>query len=437
MVPARRLNGTFWRYRARRSHIAGDVVALRYAPPVGDSRAAGPILSAEVLSIGAELTVGDTRDTNAGEIAGWLSERGVVITRLVALPDDLGTVRSAFAEALRRVDLVVSTGGLGPTPDDLTREAIAALCGETPVVDPDLETWLRELWSRRKLPFIEANLKQAWLIPSSEPISNPNGTAPGWWVDRDGHVIVALPGPPREMRPMWQESVLPRLVEHGLGREVEVRTLRTSGIGESLVVDRLGPDVMDLANPVITTYARQEAVDVRIAALPDPDSGNGRGRTAREVADETEALILDRLGEHVWARGGATWAEAIDDLLASRGWRVATIESGTHGALANLLADGDRLSRATIVPEGEVAGRDADRMASRARDDAGVEVGLALVSRRRGEDTTVTVGVATPGGSHRERRVVFLGGAQGRQRAAVAAAAILHTILVRQREVSR
>ena len=396
------------------------------------------IVNAEVLSIGTELTVGDTRDTNAGEIAGWLAQRGVAVTRLIALPDDLDAVRSAFEEALARVDLVVSTGGLGPTPDDLTREAIAGLCGETPVVDPDLEAWLRELWSRRNLPFIEANLKQAWLIPSAQPINNPNGTAPGWWVERDRRVIVALPGPPREMRPMWQEGVLPRLTERGLGRELEVRTLRTSGIGESLVVDRLGPDVMNTTNPVVTTYARQDAVDVRIAALPEAGDGRDAGRTAREIAAETEAIVLDRLGEHVWGRGLATWADAVDRVLASHGWRVASIEAGTQGALAGLLGDSKSLSRATVLGRGaEFSGRDAESAAQRVRQEAGVEIGLALIARLRRGDTAVTVAVVTPRGSHRERRVVFLGGAQGRQRAAVAAAAILHATLAGQTEDER
>jgi nicotinamide-nucleotide amidase len=397
-----------------------------------------PIVSAEILSIGTELTVGDTRDTNAGDIAAWLSGAGVTVHRLVALPDDLDAVRSTFEDALLQADLVVSTGGLGPTPDDLTREAIAELCGETPAVDPGLEAWLRGLWSRRNLPFVDANLKQAWLIPSAAAIPNPNGTAPGWWVERGDRVIVALPGPPREMRPMWQESVLPRLVERGLGREQEVRTLRTTGVGESLVVDRLGADVMNLSNPTVTTYARQEAVDIRIAALPDTASGNGQGRTASDIADETEAVIVARLGEHVWGRGQDTWAGTLDRLLATRGWRLATIESGTGGALANLLGESGSLARA-IVTGGKsgLSGRQAAAAAERTRDEAGVDVGLAVVARQRRDDTAVTVAAVTPSGSHRERRVVFLGGAQGRQRAAVAAAAILHLTLLRQTEVSR
>ena len=169
-----------------------------------------PLEVAELLSIGTELTSGETRDTNAGELARSLTEAGVEVSRLTALPDRLDVVQAAFRAALERADLVVSTGGLGPTPDDLTREAIAAVCGEVPEIDSELESWLRDLWARRGIPFPAINLKQAWLIPSARAIANPNGTAPGWWVDRvDGRLIVALPGPPREMRPMWHDDVLP------------------------------------------------------------------------------------------------------------------------------------------------------------------------------------------------------------------------------------
>ena len=209
-----------------------------------------PLLSAELLSIGSELTVGETRDTNAGELARALTERGVSVGRLTALPDRLDVVTEAFRSGLQRSDLVISTGGLGPTPDDLTREAIAAALGETPEVDAELEAWLRELWRRRDMPFPEINLKQAWRIPSADALPNPNGTAPGWFVRRpDGRVVVALPGPPREMRPMWTDEVLPRLDAIGLGAEVAVRTYRLTGIGESQLADRLGETLLRADEP--------------------------------------------------------------------------------------------------------------------------------------------------------------------------------------------
>src|SRR4051794_5633954 len=224
-----------------------------------------PLRTAELLSIGTELTVGETRDTNAGDLARELTRQGVVVERITALPDDLAAVTGAFADSLARSDLVVSTGGLGPTPDDLTREAIAAVVGETPAVDPELDRWLRELFERRNLPFAEANRKQAWLLRSARAIPNENGTAPGWWVEQPaGRVIVALPGPPREMRPMWDRWVVPRLLERGLGRPIASTTLRLTGIGESAIADRLGDLLAAGRRPTVATYARVDAVDIRI-----------------------------------------------------------------------------------------------------------------------------------------------------------------------------
>src|SRR3954451_10363741 len=294
MIPARRAAS---RLGAR--YISG----MPEMPDVSTTTTASrrSVLTAEILSIGTELTVGETRDTNAGELAGRLTAAGVRVRRITALPDDLGAVTDAFAAGLARSDLIVSTGGLGPTPDDLTREAIAAACGETVAVDPDLEAWLRELWRRRDMPFPELNLKQAWRIPSCQPLPNPNGTAPGWFVDRPDGVIVALPGPPREMRPMWSDEVMPRLRERGLGTEVASRTYRLSGIGESQVAEMLGESLLRATNPIVATYARVEAVDVRISAVPDA------GRTAEDLVEEASTAVLDHVGAYVWAVGDTSW----------------------------------------------------------------------------------------------------------------------------------
>ncbi len=385
-----------------------------------------PILTAELLSIGTELTVGETRDTNAGDLARDLTRRGVIVGRITALPDDLAAVTNGFREALGRAQLVLSTGGLGPTPDDLTREAIAGLMGETPAVDPALEAWLRELFERRKLPFPEANRKQAWLIPSAESIPNDNGTAPGWFVDRpDGRVVVALPGPPREMGPMWSGWVLPRLEARGLGRQIASVTLRLTGIGESAIADRLGP-LLDLdARPQVATYARQDAVDIRIWA-----HATGADDATALVA-ATEARIVALLGEHIWARGETSWPDAVAQALDERGWRLATVEIGMRGALAHLLGEGlgDRLAFAeTLLGRPEPHdGHEAslEHLAERARELGECQVGVAAEARERGGDTAVTVAVVTPDGSHRETRVVFLGGPLGRGRAAITTAAIL------------
>ena len=136
-----------------------------------------------MLAVGSELLYGETRDTNSGDIAGELTALGVEVVRLTQLPDDLVVVTEALQAGLARADLLVTGGGLGPTPDDLTRESIAAALGEEPFVDLELEAWLRDLWAKRGLPFSNANLKQAWLIPSATALPNPYGTAPGWWVE--------------------------------------------------------------------------------------------------------------------------------------------------------------------------------------------------------------------------------------------------------------
>jgi competence/damage-inducible protein CinA-like protein len=385
-----------------------------------------PLLTAEILSIGTELTVGETRDTNAGDLARDLTARGVAVQRVSGLPDDLPAVRDAFGMALSEADLAISTGGLGPTPDDLTREAIAALVGETPTVDPELEEWLTGLFQRRTLPFPEGNRKQAWLIPSATSIPNANGTAPGWWVDRpDGRVIVALPGPPREMRPMWTEWVVPRLVSRGLGQTTAVTTLRTTGIGESLLAERLGALLDRDANPTVATYARSDAVDVRISAV------GGDGGTAAELLAATEARVLELIGDRVWGRGATTFPEAIAAALADRGWRIGLIEVATRGSVGSLLGEGlgDRLAFwETLLerpaPEGGRAAN-LERVAALAAELGEVEVGLAVEARARRGDMLASVAIVDPRGTHRERRVVFLDGALGRSRVALAAAAVL------------
>jgi nicotinamide-nucleotide amidase len=405
------------------------------------SRPPRTVLTAELLAVGSELTAGETRDTNSAELAASLAAVGVVVRRISALPDRLDLVVSGFRDGLASADLVVSTGGLGPTPDDLTREALAEAIGETLTVDPEIETWLRGLFARRGAPFAEVNLKQAWRVPSAVSIPNENGTAPGWWVDRaDGRVAVLLPGPPREMRPMWTGWVLPRLRERGLGDGRVVRVLRTYGIGESSVVDRLGEPLFRAANPVVATYARAEWLDLRISATDDAEAGGGVARSAAAIVAGAEARIRAELGGYVWAEGEATWAEVVAEAAATRGIRFATTEDGTTGTLAALVAEVPQLARAVVRGGGPGAtgddlprGHDLIVAAADAARAADVPVGLALAARPDGSNTLVRAAVSMPGASAGEEHVLdlslFARGAHGRLRAAIAAAAFLVEVL--------
>ncbi|MBP1705752.1 MAG: competence/damage-inducible protein [Chloroflexi bacterium] len=404
--------------------------------PRPDRPAARRILSAELFAVGSELTAGETRDTNGGELGRSLSIAGVTVRRIAALPDDLGQVTAAFSAALEAVDLVVATGGLGPTPDDLTREAIAAAVGEEPAIDPGLEAWLRDLFARRGVALPAANLKQAWTIPSSTPIPNANGTAPGWWVDRpDGRIAVLLPGPPREMRAMWTGWALPRLRERGLGDGRLVRTLRTYGIGESVVAERLGEAMLRASNPVVATYARADWLDVRISAT---DVIDGSGRVVEPAADllaRTENTIRASLEGYVWADDETSWADLVAAAARRSGTRLATVEAGTRGALAELLAEVPALDRAVVLGpavEPDPASWPVEAQAAEVAREAGVEIGLALVARTDSATQTVLrAAVAAPDGGWCQvlDLRLFQHGAHGRLRAAVAAAAFIVQVL--------
>jgi nicotinamide-nucleotide amidase len=398
-----------------------------------------PLRTAELLAVGSELTTGETRDTNGGELARSLSLQGVVVRRILALPDELALVTAAFAEALGAVDLVVATGGLGPTPDDLTREAVAAAVGEVPAIDPGQEAWLRDLFERRGIAMAALNLKQAWRIPSATAIPNPNGTAPGWWVDRpDGRVAVLLPGPPRELRPMWRDWVLPRLRERGLGDGRLVRTLRTYGIGESRVAELLGEPMLRAANPVVATYARADWLDVRISAVDETTDDGGPRRQAAEVLAAAEATVRAVLAGHVLTEGETTWADLVAEATARAGVRFAIVEAGTHGALGALLADVPTLERE--VAHGPTVARDVatwpiEAEAVAIAREAAVEIGLALVAATDGTQTLLRAAVAAPdaGWSRVMDVSLFQHGAHGRFRAAVAAAAFLAEVLGEER----
>jgi nicotinamide-nucleotide amidase len=285
--------------------------------------------AAEILSVGSELLTGETVDTNAAFLAGELTRLGFEVTGVRQLPDDLATLRDAFAEARSRSPLVVATGGLGPTHDDVSREALAEALGEQLTRDPALEAALRERFrAYGNMP--EANLKQAMRIPSAQPIPNPIGSAPGWWVDLDGRVTVLLPGVPSEMRRMWSEEVAARLTARFGVQPPHVRVVKTFGVGESALAERLGSLLTEPPHGVrVGIYARDDGVNVRYTT-----------RTDAAAADRLAAAACELLESDAYGTDGADLADIALHALARRGARrLATVESGTAGALAALLSD--------------------------------------------------------------------------------------------------
>jgi nicotinamide-nucleotide amidase len=288
-------------------------------------------MRAEIISCGTELLLGHITDTNATYLAQSLASLGIDLYFVSQVGDNQGRIVETLRRAWERSDLVIITGGLGPTEDDLARESISAMLGETMRVDTVLEAELRAMFAGRNITMPERNIKQATLIPSAQALPNPRGTAPGWWVEKDGHMIAAMPGVPREMYHMWENEVIPRLAPFA-GGLIFTRILRVWGLGESAVEERLG-SVIHSNNPTIATYAKSDAVDVRITAKAET-----RERAEQQVA-EMETRVREMLGHHIFGVDKDTLQSVIGKQLLARNQWLAVMESITGGLLSSTIAD--------------------------------------------------------------------------------------------------
>lgn len=355
-----------------------------------------PVRRAEIVTVGTELLLGEIVDTNGAWLAATLADHGVDVLWSSRVGDNVGRIREAIATALARSDLVVTSGGLGPTEDDLTREAIAALAGETPTVDPGLEAELRTHFARRGRDMPERNLKQAWTIPSVTPLANPRGTAPGWLARLETEAgprwIAALPGPPRELTRMATHELLPRLPLPS--SRLWTTTLKVGGLGESHVAEALGELALG-ANPSVATYARADGVHVRIAAKAD--HAEAAEALGRPVAHE----VVRRLGDAVWGADDDDLAEAALAPLRRAGRRLAVVERGTGGALAAALSaadpDGSALAGAVVAwqvdamdtlrgPHGSLRDADVAQVAEAARATFAADAAIAVGELRPVDD---------------------------------------------------
>ena len=292
-------------------------------------------MRAHVLSIGAELLLGHITDTNVTYLAQEMAANGIDLVGVSQVGDDIGRITTALRRAADDADLIVCTGGVGPTGDDLTREGIAAFVGEEPAVDPALLETVRAFFAARGQEMPERNAKQAWLIPNAEVLPNPVGTAPGWFVRHGEHRIVAMPGVPREMFRMWRDQALPRIARGLTGEVFASVTFKTLGIGESAAEQELA-DLVALPDPVVATYAKDDGVHVRVTARA------ADAISAEAARDAAATEVRRRLGRYIYATDDATLAGAIAGRLRATGRRLVIVESGSGARLTGIItADPD------------------------------------------------------------------------------------------------
>ena len=387
-------------------------------------------MKAEIVAIGTEILLGEIVDTNSAWIAQQLPALGIDLNHTSVVGDNMGRVMDTLGRAWERSDLVVTTGGLGPTEDDMTREAIARLLGEEPYVVPELEQRLRSFFERRGIEMPETNIKQAWLIASARSIDNPRGTAPGWWTERDGRVIVSMPGVPPEMERMWTHEVAPAL-EGRSGAVLVTRTLKTAGIGEG-TVDEMARPVFDMPGIGVGTYARADGVHLRIGAKA------ATREEAQRLIEPVERELDAIFGHSIWGRDEDTLEGFIARTLGERGQTVAALESATGGLLASTLSDapdaggvfaGGIVSGAT-EEFGAVSAETAEAMASAARERLGSGYGVGITGALGPDQTieqpgTMFMAVVAPGGATRSMKIVMAQGRAATKRRAITTALML------------
>jgi nicotinamide-nucleotide amidase len=290
----------------------------------------------EVVTIGTELLLGQILDTNAAELGRGLAAAGVEVVRHSSVADRPEAIRDAVAEALERTGFVITTGGLGPTRDDMTKREVAALFGKALDMDAAVLRSLEERFRRFGRPMPAANRTQAEVPEGATVLPNPRGTAPGLWVeDTRGRVVVMLPGVPSEMRGLLAEEVLPRLAARRSGTVVRSRTVRTTGISESALAERVGAIEEAIAPLTLAYLPSIEGVDLRVTAW------GLREDEAERLLTTTAGLLRDRAGEHCYGGDSTDLAATVLEELRRRRVRLAVAESCTGGLLG---------ARITAVP---------------------------------------------------------------------------------------
>ncbi len=353
-------------------------------------------MRAETISIGTELLLGEITDTNAVWIAQRLAEIGVDLYFRTTVGDNVGRIVDAITHALTRADVIITTGGLGPTVDDMTREAVARATNRELVLDEILLAQIRDRFSRWGTPMSENNVRQAYVPRGATPIENPVGTAPVFIVEIDDHYVISLPGVPREMKHLMETRILPWLREKTGGEQIILsKTLRTCAIGESLVDAKI-TDLETSTNPTVGLLAHPGQTDVRVTAKAKTRA------EAEALIREMEAKVRARLGDWIYGEGEETVPEVVARLLAARNWRIAIAETNTAGKIAEALRErpeGTRILKSAMLLDNvtELTEENAATIARQFRAMTGADIALAVLGTTGsaqdmyGEDTGQSV----------------------------------------------
>jgi nicotinamide-nucleotide amidase len=306
-----------------------------------------PTLTAEIIAIGSELLAPDRSDTNSLWLTEKLNGVGIEVKLKTIVGDDDGRLEEAIKDAVRRSKVVITTGGLGPTEDDITRKVAARALGRRLLLDEEVLAWIRGRFESFGRSMPERNSRQAMVIDGAEVLANPNGTAPGLFVDHEGTAIALLPGPPREMRPMFENLVLPKLLTKSGNLRVVRRVLRVAGMGESAVDEMIAPIYTQYENPSTTILFNQSEIEIQLTA---------RARTEGDadlLLDRLTGQLEERLGHSIFAFRGEAMEEVVGLKLSVGGYTLAVAESCTGGLIAQRLTEVPGSSRYFI--EGVVA----------------------------------------------------------------------------------
>jgi nicotinamide-nucleotide amidase len=290
-------------------------------------------MKAEIIPVGTEILLGNIIDTNSSFLANQLPMLGIDLYFISTVGDNEKRLVDTLRRAWKRADLIITTGGLGPTQGDITREAIGKLVGEELKVDERLWQGLQDWLCRYPGKIPQSNIKQATIIPSAQIIPNRMGTAPGWWVEKDDHIIIALPGPPDEMKLMWQEGMLPKLEQRATGEIILSRVIKTFRLSEAKT-EELVAHLSKLSNPTLATYINPDGVHLRITAKAKKKT------EAQRLISQSEDQIRNILSPYIWGMDDDTLDLIVGKLLKVKNLSLATMESCTEGLLCSTIASG-------------------------------------------------------------------------------------------------